>query len=114
AGWLTKHSSAALPKCLWSATATRYFKSRKFIVITITYQLGSNKRSFHFGNIFILMIWANNIRKILLYLDKYYFNNQENGGWGEIRTHGRDEPTPVFKTGALNHSATHPTIRKHC
>ncbi len=31
-----------------------------------------------------------------------------NGGWGEIRTHGEVAPTPVFKTGALNRSATHP------
>src|SRR5262245_20613332 len=30
------------------------------------------------------------------------------GGWGGIRTPGGREPTPVFKTGALNHSATHP------
>ncbi len=30
------------------------------------------------------------------------------GGWGEIRTHGRCEPTAVFKTAALNRSATHP------
>lgn len=32
----------------------------------------------------------------------------QHGGWGGIRTHGGREPTPVFKTGALNHSATHP------
>ncbi len=32
------------------------------------------------------------------------------GGWGEIRTHGGVTPTPVFKTGALNHSTTHPHI----
>jgi hypothetical protein len=31
------------------------------------------------------------------------------GGWGEIRTHGGVAATPVFKTGALNHSATHPS-----
>src|SRR6266567_2282068 len=30
------------------------------------------------------------------------------GGEGGIRTHGRLAPTPVFKTGALNHSATSP------
>ena len=30
------------------------------------------------------------------------------GGQGGIRTHGEREPTPVFKTGALNHSATCP------
>ena len=30
------------------------------------------------------------------------------GGWGEIRTHGTRERTAVFKTAALNHSATHP------
>ncbi len=30
------------------------------------------------------------------------------GGWGEIRTHGGREPTAVFKTAALNRSATHP------
>src|SRR5436309_10357024 len=32
----------------------------------------------------------------------------ETGGRGGIRTHGRLAPTPVFKTGALNHSATSP------
>ena len=30
------------------------------------------------------------------------------GGWGEIRTHGTLAGSPVFKTGALNRSATHP------
>ncbi len=30
------------------------------------------------------------------------------GGGGGIRTHGRLSPTAVFKTAALNHSATHP------
>jgi hypothetical protein len=30
------------------------------------------------------------------------------GGSGEIRTHERDKPSPVFKTGAFNHSATLP------
>src|SRR5690242_17313434 len=30
------------------------------------------------------------------------------GGEGEIRTRGWIAPTPVFKTGALNHSATSP------
>ncbi len=38
-------------------------------------------------------------------------NSAMAGGWGGIRTHGGREPTPVFKTGALNHSATHPTQR---
>ena len=32
----------------------------------------------------------------------------ENGGGGGIRTHGTVSRTPVFKTGALNHSATPP------
>lgn len=31
------------------------------------------------------------------------------GGSGEIRTHERDKPSPVFKTGAFNHSATLPS-----
>ena len=31
-----------------------------------------------------------------------------NGGSGEIRTHGRVSPSLVFKTSALNHSATLP------
>jgi hypothetical protein len=30
------------------------------------------------------------------------------GGWGGIRTHGTLARTAVFKTAALNHSATHP------
>src|SRR5690606_24536638 len=29
-GWLTKQASAARPKCRWSATATRYWRSRRF------------------------------------------------------------------------------------
>src|SRR5271169_1727413 len=32
------------------------------------------------------------------------------GGRGGIRTHGTLAGTPVFKTGALNHSATLPTV----
>jgi NADPH2:quinone reductase len=32
------------------------------------------------------------------------------GGSGEIRTHGGREPSPVFKTGALNRSATLPFL----
>ena len=32
------------------------------------------------------------------------------GGKGEIRTHERLAPLPVFKTGAFNHSATLPWL----
>ena len=32
----------------------------------------------------------------------------ENGGGGEIRTHGRVSPTTIFKTVAFNRSATPP------
>ena len=35
--------------------------------------------------------------------------HNRDGGWGGIRTHGEYSPTPVFKTGALNRSATHPS-----
>ncbi len=34
------------------------------------------------------------------------------GGGGEIRTHGRVTPTAVFKTAALNRSATPPHFRQ--
>jgi hypothetical protein len=34
--------------------------------------------------------------------------HSQNGGRGGIRTHGGLAPTPVFKTGALNRSATLP------
>ena len=34
------------------------------------------------------------------------------GGGGRIRTHGGLAPTPVFKTGAFNHSATPPKVGK--
>ena len=33
----------------------------------------------------------------------------KNGGSGEIRTHGGRKPSPVFKTGAFNRSATLPS-----
>ena len=36
-----------------------------------------------------------------------------NGGEGEIRTRGGIATTPVFKTGALNRSATSPKVAKH-
>ena len=32
------------------------------------------------------------------------------GGWGEIRTHGPLAKATVFKTVALDHSATHPLV----
>ena len=32
------------------------------------------------------------------------------GGGGEIRTHGPITQTPVFKTGAIDHSATPPCL----
>ena len=34
----------------------------------------------------------------------------EVGGRGEIRTHGQLSPSAVFKTAALNHSATLPML----
>jgi hypothetical protein len=34
----------------------------------------------------------------------------DGGGEGEIRTHGPREGTPVFKTGAINRSATSPVL----
>jgi hypothetical protein len=42
---------------------------------------------------------------------------QKTCGWGGIRTPGRLSPTAVFKTAALDHSATHPRpleSRAHC
>ncbi len=38
----------------------------------------------------------------------FNINELDAGGGGGIRTHGGLSPTPVFKTGALNHSATPP------
>ena len=34
----------------------------------------------------------------------------KNGGEGGIRTHGDLSATPVFKTGAINHSTTSPDV----
>ena len=39
------------------------------------------------------------------------FSMCQYGGEGEIRTHGGISPSPVFKTGALNHSATSPETK---
>src|SRR5262245_12855159 len=36
-------------------------------------------------------------------------NDGQFGGWGGIRTLEPLERLPVFKTGAFNHSATHPS-----
>ncbi len=42
---------------------------------------------------------------------KIKLHNYNNYGEGEIRTHGRLTPTTVFKTVALNHSATSPGFK---
>ncbi len=42
-------------------------------------------------------------------VDKTRRRTAVSGGEGGIRTHGEREPTAVFKTAALNHSATSPT-----
>lgn len=39
-------------------------------------------------------------------------SGQAIGGWGGIRTPGRLAPSPVFKTGAINRSATHPVLSR--
>lgn len=36
-----------------------------------------------------------------------------NGGWGGIRTHETLSRLPVFKTGAFNRSATHPSMLRY-
>ena len=42
------------------------------------------------------------------------FSTVEFGGEGEIRTHGRVAPSPVFKTGSFNRSDTSPqTVRRN-
>lgn len=41
---------------------------------------------------------------------RHYSNDVAlDGRWGGIRTHGTLSRTPVFKTGSLNHSDTHPS-----
>ena len=46
----------------------------------------------------------------LLGIDLMRIRLKQNGGRGEIRTHGGREPTTVFKTVALNRSATLPSF----
>jgi hypothetical protein len=45
---------------------------------------------------------------VLAYGLRPHRRNPHFGGGGEIRTHGWLAPSPVFKTGALNRSATPP------
>ena len=51
------------------------------------------------------------IKSPLLYQLSY---RSISGGRSGIRTHGRLSPTSVFKTGALNHSATLPLFGRRC
>ena len=39
-----------------------------------------------------------------------FYENDLNGGGGGIRTHGGYNTSPVFKTGAINHSTTPPKL----
>ncbi len=48
---------------------------------------------------------------LLGFLDVVDLYEKGIGGGGEIRTHGRVTPTAVFKTAALNRSATPPCLR---
>lgn len=43
-----------------------------------------------------------------LYKERHYVRDDLAGGQGGIRTHGELAPSPVFKTGAFDHSATCP------
>ena len=47
---------------------------------------------------------------LMRYNGEIFDGNLILGGGGEIRTHGPVAQTPVFKTGALDHSATPPII----
>ena len=53
----------------------------------------------------IFGVKARNCKVFLMDLD---YQGRGNGGGGGIRTHGTISRTPVFKTGALNRSATPP------
>jgi hypothetical protein len=46
---------------------------------------------------------------VLIVIRSYVVSRNINGGSGEIRTHGRVSPSLVFKTSALNRSATLPS-----
>ncbi len=48
----------------------------------------------------------------LLLVNSFHINclDDNSGGWGGIRTHETLSRLPVFKTGAFNHSATHPWL----
>ena len=48
------------------------------------------------------------VMPFLMFIKNYLFFRCINGGSGEIRTHGRVSPSLVFKTSALNRSATLP------
>jgi hypothetical protein len=43
-----------------------------------------------------------------IFLRNPQYGSEKIGGWGGIRTHETLARLPVFKTGAFNHSATHP------
>ncbi len=57
---------------------------------------------------------AGHFRGFCIFLTKNYYKslilNGTIGGRGEIRTHGGLAPTTVFKTVALNRSATLPSV----
>jgi hypothetical protein len=55
--------------------------------------------------IVVLIVEIYDQKKPMIYMGFFDFN----GGSGEIRTHGGDKPSPVFKTGAFNRSATLPS-----
>ncbi len=47
-------------------------------------------------------------RRLAKLLVRRHHATRADGGGGGIRTHGQLSPSPVFKTGAFNHSATPP------
>ena len=53
-------------------------------------------------------VWNNFIHSFKYLFLFVYIRKLVGGGGGGIRTHGGREPTPVFKTGAFDHSATPP------
>lgn len=53
---------------------------------------------------------AKRVTRLLTTLSALLSLRQRRSGWAGIRTQDTLTSTPVFKTGAFNHSATHPRV----
>src|SRR5579875_2574459 len=90
-----------------SSTASEFSAMAAFLARVVVVEIGIGT-DLRFGTTVTLTIFVAVVQALAFFSAPHLAWISRHGGRGGIRTHGRLSPTAVFKTAALNHSATRP------